>query len=108
MEAQFFWFSTLVASALAFGFLVRRKLALWTGPSRTRADDEHDLAWSQIKDNWLLCGMVWLALFSDEWRLRPVLLIACSLGAWWLAWRTLQRVRVLRHRTADGQGKRSA
>jgi hypothetical protein len=104
MEAQFFWFSTLVASASAFGFLVRRKLTSSAG----RNDDEHDLAWSQIKDNWLLCGMVWLALFSEEWQARPVLLIGCGMAAWWLAWRTLQRVRVLSRRASDGGRKRSA
>ena len=91
LESYLFWCSALLAGLLAAGFFMKRQVVLFTPP----APANPDLAWSQTKDNWMLCAVVWAVLIGHAWPDKAALLMAGTVVQWWLAWRTLQRIRAL-------------
>jgi len=81
----------LLAALLAIGFFARGQVVRFTGLVTV----DPDLAWSQTKDNWMLCAVVWAVLIGHAWPDKAALLMAGTVVQWWLAWRTLQRIRAL-------------
>ena len=92
----------MLAALLAIGFFARGQVVRFTGLVTV----DPDLAWSQTKDNWMLCAVVWAVLFGHAWPDRAALLIAGAMALWWFAWRTVRRIGALARKAAKPEASR--
>jgi hypothetical protein len=91
IASQCFWVAATLNIVFSFGFV--RKLR--SAPKGTLLAVHYALAQGQRKDNWLLCGLIWGAIFFKRWGAIDILFLVSLPILIWLLQRTLERLQAL-------------